>query len=44
MNLKEAILNRRSVKAYNEKEVSKDVVLQLLNDAVYAPTHKFRQT
>jgi nitroreductase len=44
MNLQFAITNRRSVKAYNEVPVSKELVLELLNLSVYAPTHKFRQS
>jgi nitroreductase len=44
MDLQFAINNRRSVKAYNGAPVSKELVLELLNLAIYAPTHKFRQS
>ena len=29
---------------YNDKDVTREEIIELLNDAVYAPTHKFRQT
>lgn len=44
MELKEAILSRRSVKIYNQVPVDKKEVLDLLNLAVNAPNHKTRQT
>lgn len=44
MELKEAILNRRSVKVYNQNPVDKQEVLDILNLAVYAPTHQTRQS
>lgn len=43
MELKDAILNRRSVKVYNSKPVDQQEVIDLLNIAVYAPTHQTRQ-
>lgn len=44
MDLREAILNRRSIRQYNDKEINREEIIELLNDAVYAPTHHFRQT
>lgn len=44
MELKDAIIARRSVKIYNQIPVDKNEVLALLNLAVNAPTHKTRQT
>lgn len=38
------IRERRAVKkGYNDKEVTEDVVKELLNDAIWAPTHGMRQ-
>jgi|GEM_PF-2443722 len=44
MELREAILKRRTVKVYLPKPVDKQLVMRLLNDAVFAPTHKLRQS
>lgn len=42
--LKDIILSRRAVKkAYNDKEVTKELVNELLDIAVYAPTHGMRE-
>jgi nitroreductase len=42
--LAKLIRERRSVKkGYNNKKVTEETVLQLLNDAVWAPTHGLRQ-
>lgn len=42
--LAKIIRERRSVKkGYNNKPVEKDLVLELLNDAVWAPTHGLRE-
>src|SRR5690625_4190808 len=42
--LAKLIRERRSVKkGYNHKKVTEETVLQLLNDAVWAPTHGLRQ-
>lgn len=43
-SIAEIIRERRSVKkGYTNKEVKKELVLDLLNDAIYAPTHGNRQ-
>lgn len=44
MELREAILNRRSVKVYNQDPVNKQEILDILDVAVYAPTHQTRQS
>lgn len=44
MELKNAILSRRTIRKYNNEDISREEILELLNDAVYAPTHKLRQT
>lgn len=42
--LAQIIRERRAVKTgYTDKEVTKEVVLELLNDAIWAPTHGMRQ-
>lgn len=43
-NLREIIRGRRSIKkGYTNQEVKKELVLELLNDAVWAPTHGMRE-
>lgn len=43
-SLAKIIRDRRSIKKnYLTKEVTKEVVLELLNDAIWAPTHGMRQ-
>lgn len=44
MELREAILSRRTIRHYNDKPINKEEIIELLNDAVYAPTHQYRQT
>lgn len=42
--LAKIIRERRAVKnGYNNKEVTEEVVMELLNDAIWAPTHGLRQ-
>lgn len=42
--LKKVIRDRRSVKKYyNHKPVAEETVIELLEDAVWAPTHGVRQ-
>ncbi len=43
MNLETIIKNRVSQKTYNDQSVDRDLVLDLLDTAVYAPNHKMRQ-
>ncbi|MBM7599755.1 nitroreductase [Virgibacillus halotolerans] len=43
-NLAKIIRERRAVKkGYNDKKVTEELVLDLLNDAIWAPTHGMRQ-
>ena len=43
-NLSEIIRNRRSIKkGYLPKEVDKELIISLLNDAVWAPNHGLRE-
>ena len=41
--VKEAILQRRSIKKFNGQLVEKEVVLEILDNAKWAPTHGNRQ-
>ncbi|MEC5424583.1 nitroreductase [Virgibacillus sp. C22-A2] len=42
--LAEIIRERRAVKkGYNDREVTEEAVIELLNDAIWAPTHGMRQ-
>jgi nitroreductase len=45
MNINELIKNRRSITPalYNEKPIEKEVIMQVLSNANYAPTHKLSQ-
>lgn len=43
MSLETIIKNRVSQKGYTDQEVSRELVLELLDIAVYAPNHKMRQ-
>ncbi len=43
MNLKDAILNRRSIKIFGESTIDVDVVKQAINSAIYAPNHGVRE-
>jgi nitroreductase len=44
MELRDAILNRRTIRQYNDQEISREEIIELLEDAIYAPTHHMRQT
>ncbi|MDF2698649.1 MAG: nitroreductase [Haloplasmataceae bacterium] len=44
MNLKEAILSRRSIRVYNNNVIKREEIIEILNTAIYAPNHQFRQT
>ena len=43
LTVKEAILQRRSIKKFNGQKIEKEVVLEILNDAKWAPNHGNRQ-
>ena len=43
LSVKEAILQRRSIKKFNGQKIEKEVVLEILNDAKWAPNHGNRQ-
>lgn len=43
LSVKEAIINRRSIKKFNGKVVDKQDVLSVIEDAVWAPNHGTRQ-
>ncbi|ATH94772.1 NAD(P)H nitroreductase [Bacillus glycinifermentans] len=42
-SIRKAIRNRRTVRKFKSDPVSKEVVLELLEDAVYAPNHKLTE-
>lgn len=44
MHVKEAILNRRSIRVYTEQEVKRELITDLLATATYAPTHQMRES
>jgi nitroreductase len=43
LTVKEAILQRRSIKKFNGQSVDKEVVIEILDDAKWAPNHGNRQ-
>ncbi|WP_239551479.1 nitroreductase family protein [Paenibacillus elgii] len=43
MSIAQTIRERRSIRAFNRTPVPQDLVLQLLNDAVWAPNHGLRE-
>ena len=43
LSVREAIISRRSVKAFNGQLVEKEDVVNIINDAVWAPNHGNRQ-
>lgn len=43
MNLNEIIKNRVSIKKYKEQSVPHELIMQLIDGAVYAPNHKMRE-
>jgi len=43
MNAKQLILERRTVRQYTDQPVPEELVLELLDIAVYAPNHKLRE-
>ncbi|WP_102693199.1 nitroreductase family protein [Rummeliibacillus pycnus] len=43
LSVKEAIRNRRSIKMFNGQPVDRDDLMEIINDAVWAPNHGNRQ-
>ena len=43
LSVRDAITSRRSIKLFNGKKVSKDDVVEIINDAVWAPNHGNRE-
>lgn len=43
MNINEAIKERRSIRKYKSKEIPKDVLMEILEDALWAPSGTNRQ-
>ena len=43
LSVREAIVERRSIKLFNGQPVDKDVLFEMVNDAVYAPNHGNRE-
>ena len=43
LSVREAIIARRSIKAFNGQRVSKEDLLEIINDAVWAPNHGNRE-
>lgn len=41
--LSSMIRERRTVRKYNKKEISDELILELLDDAVWAPYHSVRE-
>lgn len=43
MNLNEIIKSRVSIKKFKDQTVPSEIIMQLIDDAVYAPNHKMRE-
>lgn len=43
MSVAKTIRDRRSIRTFNRTPVSRELVFQLLNDAVWAPNHGLRE-
>lgn len=43
LSVREAIIERRSIKKFNGQPVDREVLLQIVNDAVWAPNHQNRE-
>lgn len=43
LSIREAIIGRRSIKKFNGQPVDREVLLQIIDDAVWAPNHKNRE-
>jgi nitroreductase len=43
LSIAETIRGRRSIRRFNDRKVSTDLIMQILNDAVWAPNHGLRE-
>jgi len=43
LTVRDAIIQRRSIKLFNGQPVERDILLSILDDAVWAPNHQLRQ-
>ncbi|WP_313894201.1 nitroreductase [Psychrobacillus sp.] len=43
LTIREAIIQRRSIKAFNGQPVERETLLSILGDAVWAPNHQLRE-
>ena len=43
MNARQLILERRSVRAYTDQPIPNEMIEEILEAAIYAPTHKLRE-
>ncbi|KQL37052.1 MULTISPECIES: nitroreductase [Bacillaceae] len=43
LSIRDAIIQRRSIKLYNGQPVEREVLLSILEDALWAPNHQLRQ-
>ena len=43
LSVRDAIIQRRSIKAYNGQPVEREELLTILEDAVWAPNHQLRE-
>lgn len=43
LSVREAIIGRRSIKKFNGQPVDREVLLEIIEDAVWAPNHKNRE-
>ena len=43
LSVREAIIGRRSIKKFNGQPVDREVLLEIIDDAVWAPNHKNRE-
>ncbi|MEI4769005.1 nitroreductase [Psychrobacillus sp. FJAT-51614] len=43
LSIREAIIQRRSIKLFNGQPVEQDVLMSILEDALWAPNHQLRQ-
>lgn len=43
LSVRDAIVSRRSIKQFNGKSVAKEAIVEILNDAVWAPNHGNRE-
>ncbi len=43
LTIRDAIIQRRSIKAFNGQPVEKDILLSIMEDSIWAPNHQNRQ-